>query len=118
MVCVISGSCDTKRKGRGQMGASTASLVNASDVKSVARLRGRRAEKLEAPAATLVAVPVCEAGTRGLTTPHRFQAYEGADMAQSTRTPGRSDSATYNSAVKITPASSVSATVTATPSVA
>lgn len=39
---------------------------------------------------------------------------EGADMAQRTRTPGRSDSVTRDSAVKITPASSVSATVPST----
>lgn len=119
MVCVISGWCDTKRKGPGQMGRSAASLVGASDVQSVARLFGRRgSKKLEAPAATLVAVPVCEAGTRGLPTPTRFQTYEGADVAKSTRGVPRSDSATYISAVKITPALQIQATVPSTPSIA
>lgn len=94
-------------------------LSLAFEVQSVARLRGGRTPtKSEAPAATLVAVPVCEAGTRGLTTPQRLRRSKGADMAQSTRTPGRSDSETRTSAVKITPASNVSATVTTTPAIA
>jgi len=98
---------------------STGKLSAVSDVQSVARLRvGCSPTKSEALAATLVAVPVCEAGTRGLTTPHRFEANEGADMAQSTRTHGRSDSETRTSAVKITPASIVSATVPTIPTVA
>jgi hypothetical protein len=87
----------------GQVTRSTSRLVPAPDVQSVARLRGGCAEKSEAPAATLVAVPVCEAGTRGLTTPHRFEANEGAAMAQSTRGPDPVDRVTRISGVKITP---------------
>jgi hypothetical protein len=100
------------------METSTGRLSLASDVQSVARLDGSRPTKSEAPAATVVAVPVCEARTRGLTTPHSFPTDEGADVAKSTRGYPRSDSETRDSAVKITPASTVSATVPATPSVA
>jgi hypothetical protein len=96
---------------------STSRLVPAPDVTSVARLRGRRAEKLEAPAATLVAVPVCEAGTRGLTTLTALT-NEGAAVAKSTRGVPRSDSVTRDSAVKITPAWSIPATVPPIPSAA
>ena len=85
---------------------SNGRLVPAPDFQSVARLGGGAPEKSKGPAATVVAVPVCEAGTRGLPTPHRFQTNEGADMAKRTRTPGRSDSGTADSAVNITPASS------------
>jgi len=101
------------------MSSGNGRLSLALEVQSVARLEGRRPPtKSEAPAATVVAVPVCEARTRGLTTPHRLRRYEGADMAQSTRTPGRSDSETRTSAVKITPVSSDSATVPSTHSLA
>lgn len=100
------------------MSSSTGRLSLTPDVQSVARLNGRWPTKSEAPAATVVAVPVCEAGTRGLTTPHRLLTNQGADMAQSTRTPGRSDSETRIPAVKITPAQSVSDTVPTTPTVA
>ena len=86
-------------------------LSLAFEVQSVARLHGERPTKSEAPAATVVAVPVCEAGTRGLTTPQRLRRSKGADVAKSTRGFPQSDSATYISAVKITPASSDSATV-------
>ena len=100
------------------MTRQTGRLSLASDVQSVARLDGGCGPtKSEAPAATLVAVPVCEAGTRGLST-LTARTNEGADMAQSTRTSGRSDSETRDSAVKITPASHVSATVPTTPTVA
>jgi hypothetical protein len=96
----------------------TSRLSLASDMQSVARLVGRRSpRKLEAPAATLVAVPVCEAETRGLPTPHRFEANEGADMAERTRPPGLSDSGTPASTVKITPARE-QGPVTTTPIVA
>ena len=97
---------------------SNGRLSLALEVQSVARLDHKGPTKSEAPAATVVAVPVCEAGTRGLTTPNRCESSEGADMAQSTRTPGRSDSETRTSAVKITPAQSVSDTVPTTHSVA
>lgn len=93
-------------------------LSPASDVQSVARPYVSRSGKSEAPAATVVAVPVCEAGTRGLTTPHRLLTSEGADMAQSTRGFPPSDSETRTSAVKITPVSSDSATVPTIPAVA
>ena len=85
------------------MPRSTSRLVPAPDVQSVARLRGRRAEKLKALAATVVAVPVCEAGTRGLTTPHRFQTNEGADVTKRTRGPDPTDRVTRISGVNITP---------------
>jgi hypothetical protein len=85
------------------MGTSTGRLSRAFEVQSVARLGGDRSRTLEAPAATLVAVPVCEARTRGLTTPHSFPTYEGADMAKRTRLSGRSGSETQPSGVKITP---------------
>lgn len=86
------------------MGTSTGRLRLAVDVQSVARLGvDRTPTKSEAPAATVVAVPVCEAGTRGLTTPHRSYTYEGADMAQSTRGYPGSDSGTRDTGVKITP---------------
>jgi hypothetical protein len=94
-------------------------LSLAFEVQSVARLNGNRPTTSEAPAATgWVAVPVCEAGTRGLTTPHHCEANEGADVAKSTRGVPRSDSETRDSAVKITPASTVSATVPTTHAVA
>jgi hypothetical protein len=102
----------------GQVTRSTSRLVPAPDVQSVARLRGGCAEKSEAPAATWVAVPVCEAGTRGLTTLTPLLRNEGAAVAKSTRGVPRSDSATVISAVKITPASTDSATVPTTPSIA
>jgi len=79
-------------------------LSLALEVQSVARLEGRRSPtKSEALAATWVAVPVCEAGTRGLTTPHHCEANEGADVAKSTRGPDPSDRVTRISGVKITP---------------
>ena len=86
------------------MCCSTGRLSLAPDVQSVARLDGKRTPtKSEAPAATVVAVPVCEAGTRGLTTPHRLRRYEGADVAKSTRGPNPVDRLTRISGVKITP---------------
>lgn len=91
---------------------SNGRLILALEVQSFARLGDDRTPtKSEAPAATVVAVPVCEAGTRGLTTPHRDQANEGVDMTKRTRGFPGSDSETRDSAVKITPASTVSATV-------
>jgi len=97
------------------MGTSTGRLRLASDIQSVARLGGGRVPtKSEAPAATVVAVPVCEARTRGLTTPHALT-NEGADMAERTRLPSRSDSRTPDTAVKITPATH-QGPVTTTPS--
>jgi hypothetical protein len=93
-------------------------LSLAPDVQSVARLDGGRGPtKSEAPAATVVAVPVCEAGTRGLSTLTALT-NEGADMAQSTRTSGRSDSGTPATAVKITPAMHSRFPVPTTPTVA
>jgi hypothetical protein len=96
------------------MSSRNGRLSLAFEVQSVARLDGDRAEKLEAPAATLVAVPVCEAGTRGLPTPQRSHTNEGADVAKSTWGYPRSDSETRDSTVKITPVSIVSATVPST----
>ena len=100
------------------MCCSTGRLVPAPDVQSVARLRGRRdnLRQSEAPAATVVAVPVCEAGTRGLTTLTALT-NEGAVVAKSTRGVPRSDSGTRATAVKITPATH-SGPVTTTPSAA
>lgn len=92
-------------------------LVHAPDVQSVARLGGRRGEKSKAPAATVVAVPVCEAGTRGLPTPHRIQTNEGADMAKRTRGTSPYDSGTHDSGVTIPP-TRVVVPIPATPSVA
>ena len=98
---------------------SNGRLSLALEVQSVARLYGDRTPtKSEAPAATVVAVSVCEAGTRGLTTPHRFPTDEGVDMTKRTRGFPGSDSETRTSAVKITPASTVSATVPPISSVA
>lgn len=96
------------------MSSGNGRLSLASDIQSVARLDGSRPKMLEAPAATLVAVPVCEAGTRGLTALTALT-NEGADMAERTRLPSRSDSRTPDTAVKITPATGP---VTATPTVA
>lgn len=60
----------------------------------------------EGPACHLGGSPdVCRTWTRGLSTPHRFEANEDADMAESTRPPGRSDSGTPAITVKITPVS-------------
>lgn len=119
MVCVISRSCDTKGKGRGQMGSTTASLVNASDVQSASGRACEASKTLEGPAATLAdgSPGVTSTRTRDLPTPRPLRS-RGADMAQSTRGVPRSDSATVISAVKITPASSVSATVPSTLTVA
>lgn len=100
------------------MWASTGRLSLASDIQSVARLGGGRTPtKSEAPAATLVAVPVCEAGTRGLTTPHTRAANEGVDMTKRTRGYPGSDSGTRDTGVKITPPTH-SDPVTTTPTVA
>jgi hypothetical protein len=100
------------------MSSRNGRLSLAFEVQSVARLDGDRLKTLEAPAATLVAVPVCEAGTRGLPTPNRCYANEGVDMTKSTRGYPRSDSETRDSTVKITPVSSVSATAPPTHSLA
>lgn len=101
------------------MSSSTGRLRLAPDIQSVARLDGgRTTEKSEAPAATEVAVLVCEAGTRGLTTPHRCWTNEGADMAESTRTRGLSDSGSPTVTVKITPVTLRRSPVTTTPTVA
>jgi len=97
------------------MTTSTGRLSLASDVQSVARLDGNRPRTLEGPAATVVAVSACETETRDLPTPQRDQANEGADMAESTRTPGLSDSGTRATAVKITPAMQSTGPVTTTP---
>lgn len=101
----------------GQMSLSTARLGLALDVPSFARLDGKRPTKSEAPAATWVAVPVCEAGTRGLSTLHRCETNEGADVAKSTRGPDPSDRVTRNSGVKITPPTDA-APVPTTPTIA
>lgn len=87
------------------MSSRNGRLSLAHEVQSVARLHGRRnnLRQSEAPAATVVAVPVCEAGTRGLTTPHRCETNEGADVAKSTRGVPGSDSGTRDTGVKITP---------------
>lgn len=85
------------------MSSRNGRLSLAVEVESVARLHQDRPTKSEAPAATEVAVPVCEAGTRGLTTPHSCEANEGADMAQSTRGPNPVDRSPRISGVKITP---------------
>jgi len=82
---------------------SNGRLSLALEVQSVARLDHKGPTKSEAPAATVVAVPVCEAGTRGLTTPNRCESSEGADMAQSTRGVPPSDRWTRISGVNITP---------------
>jgi hypothetical protein len=86
---------------------STGRLSRALEVQSVVRLLvgGRGLEKLEGPAATLAGggLFACDVETRDLTTPHRFEANEGADMAKRTRLPGLSDSETQPSGVKITP---------------
>lgn len=94
-------------KGRGQVMGPTGSMWYTSDVQSVARLDGRRqtSEKSEAPAATWVAVPVCEAGTRGLSTLTALT-NEGADVAKSTRGHSPDDRSPRSfcvSGVKITP---------------
>ncbi len=100
------------------MSLSTDRLGLAPEVQSFARLGGRCSRKSEAPAATRVAVPVCETETRDLATPQRLRRSKGADMAQSTRGFPRSDSETRDPAVKITPARSVSDTVPTTLSIA
>jgi hypothetical protein len=94
-------------------------LSLALEVPSVAR-RGddRTPTKSEAPAATLVAVPVCEARTRGLTTPHRSPANEGVDMTKSTRGPSPVDRWTRTSGVNITPPDRDAEPVPTTPAVA
>lgn len=99
------------------MTTSTGRLRLALEVRSVARLDAKSPTTSEAPAAARAAVPVCEAGTRGLSTPHRLRRYEDADMAERTRTYGLSDSGTQDTAVKITPATH-QGPVTSTPTVA
>lgn len=99
------------------MGTSTGRLSLASDIQSVARPDGRCGPtKSEAPAATWVAVPVCEARTRGLSTLTALT-NEGADVAKSTRGPDPSDRVTRNSGVKITPPTHADP-VTTTPTIA
>ena len=101
------------------MSSGNGRLSLALEVPSFARRRREGPTTSEAPAATRwVAVPVCEAETRGLSTPHRRETNEDADMAKSTRGYPGSDSGTRTSAVKITPASSDPATVPTTPTVA
>jgi hypothetical protein len=102
------------------MGRPTDRLVPAPDMQSVRGLRRHKSRKSEGPAATLAdgSPGVTSTRTRDLPTPHRCEANEGADVAQSTRGVPRSDSETRTSAVKITPVSSVSATVPSTRSVA
>lgn len=98
------------------MPRSTGSVVSASDGHSVRVVGCYKSTKSEGPAATLwAAVTVFhhrDAGPAG--HPHRYDTNEGADMAQSTRGYPGSDSETRFSAVKITPVSSVSATVPTT----
>ena len=102
------------------MSRPTGRLSLALDMQSVTRLWRDNCTKSEGPAAPLrVAVLVVEhrdAGPAG--HPHTLLTNEGADMAQSTRGYPRSDSETRTSAVKITPASTVSATVPTTPTIA
>lgn len=96
------------------MTGSNGRLEPAPDIQSASCLmEGAASKTLEGPAATLAdgGPGAGNTRTRDLSTPHRFQANEGADMAKRTRgTPG-SDSETRTSAVKITPVSSVSVTV-------
>jgi hypothetical protein len=80
-------------------------LSLASDVQSVARLHGGRPRQSEALAATVVAVPVCEAETRGLSTLTALT-NEGADVAKRTRGTSPEDRSPRSfcvSGVKITP---------------
>lgn len=85
------------------MSVSTGRLSLAFEVQSFARLRrGCAPTKSEAPAATGVAVPVCEAETRGLSTLTALT-NEGADVAKSTRGTNPVDRLTRISGVKITP---------------
>lgn len=100
------------------MGTSRDRLVPAPDVQSVARLSGRRPEKLEGPAATLSGGPGLRSRNARPADTTPLLTNEGADVAQSTRGFPRSDSETRDSAVKITPVSSISATVPTTRSVA
>lgn len=103
------------------MSDSTDRLGLASDVQSVARLgRGRSTEKLEGPAATLLGggQSACDAETRDLTTLTRCDANGSADMAESTRTRGLSDSGSPTVTVKITPVTLRRSPVTTTPTVA
>lgn len=96
-------------------------LSLALEVQSVATLlNGERGpEKLEGPAATLSGGghSACDAETRDLPTLNRCDANEGADMAETTRTPGLSDSGTRDTGVKITPPTH-SDPVTTTPTIA
>jgi hypothetical protein len=98
------------------MGRSTDRLVPAPDMQSVRGLWRYKSKTLEGPAATLAdgGPGAGNTWTRDLSTPHRCYTNEGADVAQSTRGFPRSDSETRTSAVKITPVSSVSATVPST----
>jgi hypothetical protein len=103
------------------MDRSTGRLSLASDIQSVARLGNDAASKtLEGPAASLSGGghSGCDAETRDLPTPHQLLTSKGADMAERTRTPGRSDSGTPASAVKITPAVYSSGPVTTTHTIA
>lgn len=104
------------------MVGSTGSMWYTSDVQSVARLGGRRhrTEKSEAPAATVVAVPVCEAGTRGLSTLTVAERMKVPTMAKSTRGSypvDRLPRSLCDSGVKITPPTQPGP-VPSTPSVA
>lgn len=88
----------------GQVSRSRGRLSAASDVQSFARLDWRRGPKtLEGPAATVVAVSVCDTVTRDLTTPNRCESSKGADMAERTRGPDPVDRWTRTSGVNITP---------------
>lgn len=99
------------------MGTSTGRLSLASDMQSTTGwMEGAASKTLEGPAAALAGggSGAGNTGARDLPTPHRFQANEGVDMTKRTRGPSSSDSETRYSAVKITPASSDSATVPST----
>lgn len=103
------------------MTRSTGRLAAVPDGRLVAGWwEGTASKTLEGPAATLLGGGQggCDAKTRDLPTPHRFHSNEGVDMTKSTRGVPRSDSETRTSAVKITPVSSVSATVPTTHTVA
>lgn len=86
------------------MDRSTGRLSLASDIQSVARLGYDAAEKSWKPPLPLSwQSRFCEAGTRGLTTPHHCEANEGADMAERTRGPDPVDRWTRETGVNITP---------------
>ena len=112
MACQFGVISRTKTQGKepGQVVGSTGSMWYTSDDRSD-MVAGHRTKKVRPRSCPGAGNTGCEVGSTR--NPN-----EGADVAKSTRGVPRSDSRARNSAVKITPVSSVPATVPSIPAVA